>query len=707
MGLTTLKKPKASFDSDTCVTADKARPRQENLTPEPPEPLAPQTWQSRAASSTGRKLPLLLLAIVVANPLFASDDEDKAKAKVKEKTEPKVMGSATVTVTAEATTVEIARTPNPVVVLDLEAISKVGSATLTKALELARPGFFSSYGSFGSRSTFNINGSRSSDTVVLLDGIRISGDPSSLDLSWFTLTGVDRLEVLSGPSSTLYGADAHGGVISMSSSGPAMEGISGYLSLQGSTLGQARTGMTASYGWGDGWLQAAADLDRSPQPTETKKPYRQASGHIGFGQQFGGNTLLTINHRRQYTGAPLPYQWPSDPITWAPLGRVYNYEREYARWQNITTASVKTSFSDNFYAELNLGNINQEGYYTNDAYSSSFKRDQGNALVAWKQGKGGLTLLADYSSEKSWNSDHPDLSLTAKHTAFALEGNIEALPILRFVASVRRQSDEINCDPFGWNSKVDDLSLNQVTWKAGANLLMPSGFRAYLNTGTAFNAPDLWQVAYNQARGYENPGNVSSRSVLAGVGYEQITWWVRADASRINYAELVGFAGDHYINLNDIRVQGLEVSGGARGGNWNAQLYARSQEGRALYNPKESQLSWFQNRPFFSTGVRADWALNQKLELGLNTSYIGHRYTYSDDFGPYPDKTHYIDATVYAVYRWNDALTFTLRGERLFQDGISMEDWENSRDIGRNNTSLMMGYPSMGRALSLEIRYKF
>ena len=662
---------------------------------------------------TGRKISLWVLALIFANPLFATDDEDKSKLASKKTPE------ATVTITAEAYTVEIAKTPNPVVVLDAEALSKIGSAALDKALQQAKPGVFWSYGAYGMRSVFNINGSRSQDTIVLLDGIRITGDSLSLDLSGFTLTGVNRLEVLSGPASTLYGTDAHGGVISLSSGLSAAEGISGYLSLQGSTLGQTPARMMASYGWGDGWLQATGDLDRSPQPIETKNPYRQASGHVGFGQQFGGNTLLTVNHRRQYTGTPLPYTW--DQNAWSPpIPRTYTYEREYLRWQDITTASVKTDFTANLYGELNLGNVNQEGFYPNDTrnpFKSELKRNQGNALVAWKQDKGSLTLLADYISDEFHYATDFDNKSKATHTAFALEGSIEALPILRFVASVRQQSDKIESDTVAydqWGSLHDasNNTISQVTWKAGANLLLPSGFRAYLNTGTAFNSPSLYQLGYNQSLGFGDPGNEHSRSILAGVGYEQAKWWVRADASRINYDVIVDMLGawgtDPYGPLYDIRVQSLEVSGGTRGNNWNAQLYVRSQEGRRMNWAEERQLQWFQNRPFFSTGLRADWVLNQKVELGLNAYYMGHRYVYSSDFGGYwPDKTHYIDVTVYAVYRWNDALTFTFRGERLFQDGISREDWEALKDIWRNNMSIHSGYPSHGRALSLEMRYKF
>ncbi len=78
----------------------------------------------------------------------------------------------------------------------------------------------------GTTSVF-IRGTNSNHTKVLIDGIDVS-DPSSpdgsFDFSNILTAGVDRIEVLRGPQSGLYGSDAVGGVINIitkSGSGPA------------------------------------------------------------------------------------------------------------------------------------------------------------------------------------------------------------------------------------------------------------------------------------------------------------------------------------------------------------------------------------------------------------------------------------------------------------------------------------------------------
>ncbi|MCL1893767.1 MAG: TonB-dependent receptor plug domain-containing protein [Holophagaceae bacterium] len=647
---------------------------------------------------------------MVAKPLPTEDEEKKNR-------DTREVPSATVTIIAEADTIEVNRTPNPVIVVTAEKLEKVGSNNLAKILELTFPGRVISLGGQGTQTSLFINGARSKDSIVLLDGIRLSDNNLGLSISNFMLTGVDRVEILGGPASTLYGADAHGGVVSMSSQGPSGTGLSGYLLGQGSTLGQVRAGAMASFGWDKGWVQGGGDSEQCPQAIKTKNPYRQASGYVGFGHQIGEAWLFTANHRSSYIGAPTPYDDDGD---W-PANKYFNDKMEALMWQSITTASIKGNFSNSFYGELNIGSISQENINdANTIHSSSPKldRNQGNARTTWRGDKASVTFLGDFISEKlrndlynptlgDWGGMDYNVISSCKHTAFALEGAIEPLPILRLVGSVRQQWDVMS--PY----KDADTSMDQTTWKAGVNLLLPTGFRSYVSTGTSFNTANIYEINSNIHAGMPAPGNEKSRSILAGVGYESNNkWWMRADASRINYSESLqwafGASGLYYFNIYDIRVQGLEIAGGMKGTSWTAEIWARSQEGRKLDEPEESQLLVaFQRRPFFSGGLRANWAKGI-MNFGADISYIGHRYDYPHAASaPSANKTHYVDCSLQARVQINKSLFATLRAERLFQDGLSREDWELGKDKGRNNVGYAEGYPSQGHALSLEVRYKF
>ncbi|HEX7788824.1 MAG TPA: TonB-dependent receptor [Methylomirabilota bacterium] len=71
-------------------------------------------------------------------------------------------------------------------------------------------------GSFGKLSTLSIRGASSGQVLVLVDGVRVSSPTlGQTDLSDISPDQIDRIEVIRGPQSTLYGADAIGGVVNI------------------------------------------------------------------------------------------------------------------------------------------------------------------------------------------------------------------------------------------------------------------------------------------------------------------------------------------------------------------------------------------------------------------------------------------------------------------------------------------------------------
>lgn len=103
------------------------------------------------------------------------------------------------------------------------------------ALDVVRSG-----GTGGPTSVF-IRGAASEHTLVLLDGVRMN-DPStpgtSYDFANLTTDNIERIEVLRGPQSTLYGSDAMGGVINIITR-RGKGNPSGFVSAEGGSFGTA------------------------------------------------------------------------------------------------------------------------------------------------------------------------------------------------------------------------------------------------------------------------------------------------------------------------------------------------------------------------------------------------------------------------------------------------------------------------------------
>jgi vitamin B12 transporter len=101
-----------------------------------------------------------------------------------------------------------------VTVIDREQIERAGANSLTDILRM-QPGVqISSNGGAGTASSVYLRGTDDSHVVVLVDGIRINSATLGTTASENLPVGqIDRIEILRGPASSLYGADAIGGVI--------------------------------------------------------------------------------------------------------------------------------------------------------------------------------------------------------------------------------------------------------------------------------------------------------------------------------------------------------------------------------------------------------------------------------------------------------------------------------------------------------------
>ena len=121
-----------------------------------------------------------------------------------------------VTVTATRGHSLITEVPSSVNIVSQEEIELKNPQNLAEALQNVPGVTIKDYGGLGNSKSISLRGSSDSQVLVLLDGQRLNNPQSgSVDLNQISLEGIEKIEVVRGGNSALYGSDAIGGVINL------------------------------------------------------------------------------------------------------------------------------------------------------------------------------------------------------------------------------------------------------------------------------------------------------------------------------------------------------------------------------------------------------------------------------------------------------------------------------------------------------------
>jgi outer membrane receptor for ferrienterochelin and colicins len=163
----------------------------------------------------------------------------------------------------------------------------------------------SAYGSLGRPSAIQIGGLDTNRVLVLEDGERVVGDKGgAIDLAQIPLSDVSRIETLTGPASALYGSSAIGGVVTVITAPPELEGPSGsaraeFRSPAGVLLiGSAAYRAAESWARADGSFARGAGIALDPSLPDLAAPaFTRGAAGLRAGTQIAPGTTLTARVR--------------------------------------------------------------------------------------------------------------------------------------------------------------------------------------------------------------------------------------------------------------------------------------------------------------------------------------------------------------------------------------------------------------------------
>jgi len=213
--------------------------------------------------------------------------------------------SENVVVTANAQPQELERTPAPVDLIGAQEIQQRQAVSLTDLLSAQTGIAIARTGPIGGLSDIFIDGGDSSFTKVLIDGTPVNEPGGDLNFSNLTLDNVDKVEIVHGAESALYGTDAMSGVIQIVSHQGSTHIPEVNLFGEGGGFSSARGGAQVSgllYKFD--YSVAGSYFHTDGQGVNDSFFNRSFAGNFGYSFSDSDQLRLTIRSNASFAGTP-------------------------------------------------------------------------------------------------------------------------------------------------------------------------------------------------------------------------------------------------------------------------------------------------------------------------------------------------------------------------------------------------------------------
>lgn len=562
-----------------------------------------------------------------------------------------------------------------IVVIDRQAIEASTADSVADLLRREAGVQLSRNGGPGQSSGILLRGAASVNTVVLIDGMRIgSATLGYTQLDALSLSSVERIEVLRGPGSSLYGADAVGGVVQIitrrGAPGTQISGelaLGGYGSRQGAVSVGGATSMwdyTLSIGreQSDG-ISAIRPNDAfgNHNPDTDGYALDSAQARIGLRPAAGhriGLTLLRTRLNSQFDASEFP------PPTYT-QDNTPDFRNRLAT--DVAALDWRGSYGPGLTATLRAAHSADDlrsGGHIVDRFRTV--RDQVTAQLAWKAGAiGELVGAVEHLQERASSTS--------------------------FVADVSRRNDALvlaltgAAGAWSWQADLrhdDNADFGGVTTaRLGACLQLAPGLKLRALGGTSFRAPSFNELYY-PGYGVATLQPERGRSVEFGVDWRAGTAQASATLFRNRLRELIGYESnptncpDPTVysfgcarNLSHARLQGLTLSGSRRIG--DLALKGQVDFLDAKDTTTGSRLA---RRAAHQASAAADWRLGD-WALGASVLRLGAR--------PDGGVTLAAESTLDLSATWRFAPKWTAQAKLLNATDVDVQPVRDYQGLGR------------------------
>jgi vitamin B12 transporter len=578
-------------------------------------------------------------------------------------------------VTATRTPVPLDSVSSPVIVITRNDIERSLASDVSELLQQHAGLEIARNGGPGQTTSLFTRGTESNHTVVLVDGVRINpGTIGGAALQNISPESLERIEIVKGPRSSLYGTDAIGGVVQLFTRGASRDGFS-----TGATYGSDSTeqlfgdaalsaGDKFKFGFGGSYAQSEGmpafvddDIDRG---------YRNVTGRAFA--EFAPTDTLTFRARGWRAAGRTEYsaQTFSDP-PYSPASQdfensVYSFETEYRTTDGLGIRGTLSRVRD----DIDQLQANFAGF--DFAHT---KRDNIDVQID-------LPKLAEHAFSLGVQRSDEDTNAASFGTLFD---------------ESTRVTQAFLQDQFQWGILTSRLAAGYVdhetfgsefTYNAEFGVSFQTGTRVTLAGGTAFRAPDS-----TDRFGFGGNPDLKPEfsrqlelTVRQKLGNQQQVWVSAFDNHIRDLIDFVvtdfeTFDGQNQ-NVARAHIKGVELGYQFKGEAWNARAELTLQDPR---DEETDERLLRRSRQALVLAVNRDIGA---VDVGVDVAAYGNR----KDFG-FPavtlDSYELVNATL--RYRATSALTLQGRVENLFDE----------------NYALAQGYRTEGRNYTVGVRYNF
>lgn len=515
-----------------------------------------------------------------------------------------------IVVSATKTEQTLKETTSNIDIITSEELEERHYSSVIEALNTL-PGIdFTQSGGIGQQSSLFIHGFSNKYTLVLIDGIR-ANDPSNFEgvmLDQITLSDIERIEVIKGAQSGIWGADASAGVINIITKKALPHHITAY--TETGSYGTKKIGATLSHVIKKGDIKIGFDrlLTDGFSAAEPKKSSSLYGGHydnLGWEQDAYSSTTIhakaginiTDNDRLE-----LSHRNVSSSVEFDNTG-IDNTTNKNAFQQRFSKASYTNLDTRNMFQFYTSRSDFEREYY--GGYKG--KTDEIGLIDTLKYTDTG-TLVAGISWQKF------DVDTVAGST-------IGKNYIGRAIFASNTNLFNNNSTVLTETIRYDDYSIfgSKTTGKIGVKQNIGEASIS-ANYGTAYKVPNLDDIYYPWGDSNENliPENIRSFDITGGYKNVSISYFYNTIkdmiAAKNDYSQMINISGTSIIQGYEAKIkQPIGASVLITGA--YTRLHAADASGKELAR-----------RPHDSVKVSADWYTSDKLHVGFNSQYIGTRY---------------------------------------------------------------------------------